>query len=147
MICNFSLSVAARTIVRADPFLRYESMLLGRYVTNVVYLKILEDTRRHLNMLEDTSRYLNTLEDTSRYLNTLEDTSRHLNTLEDTPRHLKIPEDTLLLFAGNSSLSLFSTVFVNHSLFCFVLFCFVVVAVVDDDVDVYTSCSLLSGRF
>ena len=30
LICNFYLSVAARKIVRADPPLRYTSMLLGR---------------------------------------------------------------------------------------------------------------------
>ena len=29
-MCNFYLSVAARTIVKADPSLRYTSMLLGR---------------------------------------------------------------------------------------------------------------------
>ena len=30
LICNFYLSVAARTLVWADPSLRYTSMLLGR---------------------------------------------------------------------------------------------------------------------
>ena len=30
LICSFYLSVAARKIVRADPSLRYTSMLLGR---------------------------------------------------------------------------------------------------------------------
>ena len=34
MISNFYLSVAARTLVRADPSLRYTSMLLGRQPTN-----------------------------------------------------------------------------------------------------------------
>ena len=34
MVCNFSLSVAARTLVRADPSLRYTSILLGREATN-----------------------------------------------------------------------------------------------------------------
>ena len=34
MICRFDLSVAARKIVRADPSLRYTSMLLGRSATN-----------------------------------------------------------------------------------------------------------------
>ena len=33
-ICNFYLSVAACTIIWADPSLRYTSMLLGRYATN-----------------------------------------------------------------------------------------------------------------
>ena len=34
LICNFSLSVAARTLAWADLFLRYTSMLLGRWATN-----------------------------------------------------------------------------------------------------------------
>ena len=34
MICNFYLSVAARKIVRADPSLRYTSLLLGRKAAN-----------------------------------------------------------------------------------------------------------------
>ena len=34
LICNFSLSVAARAIVWVDPSLRYTSMLLGRWATN-----------------------------------------------------------------------------------------------------------------
>ena len=34
LICNFSLSVAARKLVWADPSLRYTSMLLGRSATN-----------------------------------------------------------------------------------------------------------------
>ena len=34
LICNFYLSVAACTIVRADPSLRYTSVLMGRYATN-----------------------------------------------------------------------------------------------------------------
>ena len=33
-ICNFCLSVAARTIVSADLFLRYTSILLGHYAVN-----------------------------------------------------------------------------------------------------------------
>ena len=34
LICNFNLSVAARTLVWADPSLRYTNMLLGRLATN-----------------------------------------------------------------------------------------------------------------
>ena len=34
LICNFCLSVAARKTVRADPSLRYTSLLLGRWATN-----------------------------------------------------------------------------------------------------------------
>ena len=34
LICNFYLSVVARKIVCADPYLRYSRMLLGREVTN-----------------------------------------------------------------------------------------------------------------
>ena len=34
LVCNFCLNVAARKIVRADPSLRYTSLLLGRWATN-----------------------------------------------------------------------------------------------------------------
>ena len=43
LVCNLYLSVAARKIVCADPYLRYTCMLLGRYATN-------QPTNKQLNL-------------------------------------------------------------------------------------------------
>ena len=40
LTCSFYLSVAARTIVWADPSLRYTSLLLGRSATNTKHLHV-----------------------------------------------------------------------------------------------------------
>ena len=54
MICNFYLSVAARKIVRADPSLRYTSMLLGRLATSKT-----NNTKAVLHVVKQAAKYGN----------------------------------------------------------------------------------------
>ena len=51
MICSFCLSVAARSLARADPPLKPSSMLLGRHTTNTQYPQLCPDAVANWNVV------------------------------------------------------------------------------------------------